>query len=235
VHATVCSQTDSLCADFEKRLREIAPGAAAAAPATATHRGGAHTIPGTAIAACAVLQAQSGSLLLAATGALRHHPPSEPHKPSDAPIYSPIRRAGDNKAGVLGRDAEEMLRAHLKRKHAAAILSLKEEFTRKRKKGKLPKDATTALKTWWQGNLVWPYPSVRGVSSRLSVVDLTLRRAQDEEKRTLGDETGLNPTQINNCAWVESVGSVSESLTPTNEPDLDSQGSSTSASATGTR
>ena len=107
----------------------------------------------------------------------------------------------------MGRDAEEMLRAHLKRKHAAAILSLKEEFTRKRKKGKLPKDATTALKTWWQGNLVWPYPSVRGsdgCAGGAQAVRLTQRRAQDEEKRTLGDETGLNPTQINNCAWVES-------------------------------
>ena len=27
-----------------------------------------------------------------------------------------------------------------------------------------------------------------------------LRRVQDDDKRTLGDETGLNATQINNCA-----------------------------------
>jgi hypothetical protein len=38
---------------------------------------------------------------------------------------------------------------------------------RKRKKGKLPKDATSALKAWWQGNLVWPYPSVRAPSHPL--------------------------------------------------------------------
>ena len=70
------------------------------------------------------------------------------------------RIAGEAQPGGLGRDAEELLRQHLKRKHAASILSLKEEFMRKRKKGKLPKDATEALKAWWQSNLVWPYPSV---------------------------------------------------------------------------
>ena len=64
-------------------------------------------------------------------------------------------------SGLLGRDEEELLRAHLKRKHAASILSLKEEFMRARKKGKLPKDATSALKSWWTGNLVWPYPTAR--------------------------------------------------------------------------
>lgn len=83
--------------------------------------------------------------------------------------------------GLLGREEEEQLRQHLKRKHAASILSLKEEFMRARKKGKLPKDATSALKTWWSANLVWPYPT-------------------DDDKRILGDETGLHPTQINNCA-----------------------------------
>jgi hypothetical protein len=74
---------------------------------------------------------------------------------------------------------------------------------RKRKKGKLPKDATTALKTWWTSNLVWPYPSVcaRAAPHVLeSPLTTQLSRAQDDDKRTLGDETGLNATQINNCA-----------------------------------
>ena len=75
---------------------------------------------------------------------------------------------------------------------------------RKRKKGKLPKDATTALKTWWTSNLVWPYPSVRACAAlhvRKRRLTLQLPRAQDDDKRTLGDETGLNATQINNCAY----------------------------------
>ena len=74
---------------------------------------------------------------------------------------------------------------------------------RKRKKGKLPKDATTALKTWWTSNLVWPYPSVRARAAPHvleSPLTTQLSRAQDDDKRTLGDETGLNATQINNCA-----------------------------------
>jgi hypothetical protein len=63
------------------------------------------------------------------------------------------------------RHAEEQVHQHLKRRHAACILSLRDEFLRKRKKGKLPPDATTTLKTWWQTNVVWPYPTVRGVFS----------------------------------------------------------------------
>ena len=55
-------QTDDICADFEKRLKAIAPSANGGA---ATGRGPA----GSAQAACAVAQAQTGSLILAATGA----------------------------------------------------------------------------------------------------------------------------------------------------------------------
>jgi hypothetical protein len=120
--------------------------------------------------------------------------------------------AGEAQPGGLGRDAEELLRAHLKRRHAASILSLKEEFMRKRKKGKLPKDATSALKTWWQANLVWPYPSVRATHPlhkstpsatwHGALANSTLRCAcaQDDDKRALGEDTSLNATQINNCA-----------------------------------
>ena len=50
---------------------------------------------------------------------------------------------------------------------------------KKRKKGKLPSAATDFLKTWWREKVVWPYPT-------------------EEEKRCLGSETGLDPTQINN-------------------------------------
>jgi len=126
------------------------------------------------------------------TGSLTHASPSA---------------TGEAKPGGLGRDAEELLRAHLKRRHAASILSLKEEFLRKRKKGKLPKDATSSLKAWWQANLVWPYPSVRAPPVRGGVLHpcvLTkvLLSLQDDDKRALGDDTGLNSTQINNCACV---------------------------------
>ena len=109
---------------------------------------------------------------------------------------------GEAQPGGLGREAEELLRQHLKRRHAASILSLKEEFMRKRKKGKLPKDATTSLKTWWTSNLVWPYPSVRARHAPrvCGGPDWPWPCVQDEDKRALGDDTGLNATQINNCA-----------------------------------
>ena len=76
-------------------------------------------------------------------------------------------------------NACDTLRETLKRKYAASILTLKDEFLKKRKKGKLPAAATGALKRWWRARVVWPYPS-------------------EEEKRALGAETGLDPTQINN-------------------------------------
>lgn len=74
--------------------------------------------------------------------------------------------------------ASETLRETLKRKYAASILTLKDEFLKKRKKGKLPAAATEALKRWWRARVAWPYPS-------------------EEEKRALGAETRLDPTQIN--------------------------------------
>ena len=57
-------QTDDICADFEKRLKAIVPSVNGGG---GTGRGPA----GSALAACAVAQAQTGSLILAATGALR--------------------------------------------------------------------------------------------------------------------------------------------------------------------
>ncbi|GMH32427.1 hypothetical protein BSKO_00261 [Bryopsis sp. KO-2023] len=74
---------------------------------------------------------------------------------------------------------EKDLRSNLKRKYGETIRQLNEEFNGRKKKGKLPTDATTALKTWWDGNLVWPYPS-------------------EDEKKDLETRTGLSATQINN-------------------------------------
>ena len=83
-------------------------------------------------------------------------------------------------SGGRAVDTREVeLRQSLKRKYATAILSLKEEFLRKRKKGKLPQTATMALKKWWSEQVVWPYPS-------------------EEDKQMLGAKTGLSATQINN-------------------------------------
>jgi len=77
------------------------------------------------------------------------------------------------------RAREEALRQDLKRKYASSILTLKSEFLKKRKKGKLPSDSTTMLKRWWSDNILWPYPS-------------------DADKKTLLDKTNLDATQVNN-------------------------------------
>jgi hypothetical protein len=58
-------QTDDICADFEKRLKAIVPSVNGGGGGSGTGRGPA----GSAQAACAVAQAQTGSLILAATGA----------------------------------------------------------------------------------------------------------------------------------------------------------------------
>lgn len=52
------------------------------------------------------------------------------------------------------------LKDHLLRKYSGYLSSLKQEFTKKKKKGKLPKDARQKLLDWWHLHFKWPYPSV---------------------------------------------------------------------------
>jgi hypothetical protein len=102
-----------------------------------------------------------------------------------APAPAPATRPRSEKCplplgpSARGAHSSDTLRETLKRKYAASILTLKDEFLKKRKKGKLPSAATDFLKTWWREKVVWPYPT-------------------EEEKRCLGSQTGLDPTQINN-------------------------------------
>ena len=51
------------------------------------------------------------------------------------------------------------------------------DFAKKRRKGKLPSEATGALKSWWEANIDNPYPTVRlsKVSSRFPTVPDALR------------------------------------------------------------
>lgn len=81
-------------------------------------------------------------------------------------------------AHVYTGDDSEM-KARLKRKYTYEILTLNNEISGRKKKGKLPSDATTVLKEWWTSNLVWPYPS-------------------EDAKKELETKTGLSATQINN-------------------------------------
>ncbi|KAI4314359.1 hypothetical protein L6164_027276 [Bauhinia variegata] len=76
-----------------------------------------------------------------------------------------------------GEDRE--LKDRLLRKFGSHISTLKLEFSKKRKKGKLPKEARQTLFEWWNGHYKWPYPT-------------------EADKITLAKSTGLDQKQINN-------------------------------------
>ncbi|KAK4491352.1 hypothetical protein RD792_002088 [Penstemon davidsonii] len=78
-----------------------------------------------------------------------------------------------------GRSDDQELKEMLMRKYSGYLSNLKKDFLKKRKKGKLPKAATTALLDWWNTHYRWPYPT-------------------EEEKNRLSDITGLDHKQINN-------------------------------------
>jgi len=52
------------------------------------------------------------------------------------------------------------LKDKLLRKFGSHIGSLKLEFSKKKKRGKLPKDARQMLLQWWNIHYKWPYPTV---------------------------------------------------------------------------
>lgn len=81
---------------------------------------------------------------------------------------SPANREGDNE-----------LKEMLMRKYSGYLSSLRKEFLKKRKKGKLPKEARIVLLDWWNTHYRWPYPT-------------------EEEKNRLSEMTGLDQKQINN-------------------------------------
>ncbi|KAD7116464.1 hypothetical protein E3N88_03732 [Mikania micrantha] len=74
---------------------------------------------------------------------------------------------------------EQELKDRLLRKFGGHISSLKHEFSKKKKKGKLPNEARQTLLEWWDSHYKWPYPT-------------------EADKISLADSTGLDQKQINN-------------------------------------
>lgn len=65
----------------------------------------------------------------------------------------------DAQEGQLrGEDRE--LKDRLLRKFGSHISTLKLEFSKKKRKGKLPKEARQTLLQWWNVHYKWPYPTV---------------------------------------------------------------------------
>ena len=79
-----------------------------------------------------------------------------------------VMMAGAGEEGASGSDAamadDSKLREQLRRKYSSYIWSLKQEFLKKKKKGKLPKEARASLLHWWALHYKWPYPSVSSIT-----------------------------------------------------------------------
>ncbi|KDP20699.1 hypothetical protein JCGZ_21170 [Jatropha curcas] len=74
---------------------------------------------------------------------------------------------------------DQELKGQLLRRYSGCLGNLKQEFMKKRKKGKLPKEARQQLLDWWSRHYKWPYPS-------------------ESQKLALAESTGLDQKQINN-------------------------------------
>ncbi|XP_021311669.1 homeobox protein knotted-1-like 7 isoform X2 [Sorghum bicolor] len=74
---------------------------------------------------------------------------------------------------------DKELKKQLLRKYSGCLGNLRKELCKKRKKGKLPKEARQKLLSWWELHYRWPYPS-------------------EMEKIALAESTGLEQKQINN-------------------------------------
>ncbi|CAL4935680.1 unnamed protein product [Urochloa decumbens] len=74
---------------------------------------------------------------------------------------------------------DKELKRHLLKKYKGCLGNLRKELCKKRKKGKLPKEARQKLLSWWELHYRWPYPS-------------------EMEKIALAESTGLEQKQINN-------------------------------------
>lgn len=62
--------------------------------------------------------------------------------------------------GIDPRAEDRELKNHLLKKYSGYLSSLKQELSKKKKKGKLPKEARQKLLSWWELHYKWPYPSV---------------------------------------------------------------------------
>ncbi|KAI7993187.1 Homeobox protein knotted-1-like 10 [Camellia lanceoleosa] len=58
------------------------------------------------------------------------------------------------------RLGDQELEEMLLHKYNGYLSSLRKEFLKKRKKGKLPKDTKIALLDWWNTHYRWPYPTI---------------------------------------------------------------------------
>ncbi|KAH7865267.1 hypothetical protein Vadar_004411 [Vaccinium darrowii] len=78
---------------------------------------------------------------------------------SDGDLSCGEGEAAESQESSGARPGDQELKEMLLRKYSGYLSSLRKEFLKKRKKGKLPKDARTALLDWWNTHYRWPYPT----------------------------------------------------------------------------
>ncbi|KAL8136923.1 hypothetical protein V2J09_002924 [Rumex salicifolius] len=122
------------------------------------------------------IESQFKALSLASSSSL-HSPPA--YGESVDMNGSPELEIDMNSSFMDPQAEDKELKCQLLRKYSGYLGSLKQEFMKKRKKGKLPKEARQMLLDWWSRHYKWPYPS-------------------ESQKLALAEATGLDQKQINN-------------------------------------
>ncbi|RWW19665.1 hypothetical protein GW17_00016268 [Ensete ventricosum] len=73
----------------------------------------------------------------------------------------PDASGGETDLSLIDPHADDKeLKHHLLKKYSGYLSSLRQELSKKKKKGKLPKEARQKLLSWWAMHYKWPYPSV---------------------------------------------------------------------------
>lgn len=71
-----------------------------------------------------------------------------------------VEASESQESSGAGRGRDQDLKGMLLRKYSGYLSSLRKEFLKTKKKGKLPKDARMILLDWWSNHYRWPYPTV---------------------------------------------------------------------------
>lgn len=87
---------------------------------------------------------------------------------SDEDLGCEEMEAADSQESPANCEGDNELKEMLMRKYSGYLSSLRKEFLKKRKKGKLPKEARIVLLDWWKNHYRWPYPTVISSNSSRS-------------------------------------------------------------------
>ena len=77
---------------------------------------------------------------------------------------------GVGQTSQIGEDRE--LKDKLFHRYSGCVSSLMNEFLKRKKKGKLPREAKQILHDWWTTHFKWPYPTVEYLANMSLVFDI---------------------------------------------------------------